>query len=339
MSGEEIPLEECLEDDKLYDYLNNIVGEYINRNYYCNELLGDSFGYYAFENPDTGETCYSMSGDDCDDIIIDESGDIAEIRNFGILEDLAKHYDAGKLNEDFRDEPFIEKDICLGEDGTLYTVTHKSSNELMLVFDNIEFSDNSDIEQFAPILAKWCEAAPYKNIAMGNGYNELNSDKIRRIKGIQPPIDTNYIKSIMAAKFSKEIVDCIPEIEDTTFSDEFKNDEFESKLYENFEEASFLEQDEYGDYYGAGPLERYGAYLNDFMYEITQAAEKPYTDADKSCSVLKAEEMVEPYFKDLLEVYYEKHPEEKENPKMEKDSEAEFDTKKKQKKRHTGRGR
>ena len=54
---------------------------------------------------------------------------------------------------------------------------------------------------------------------------------------------------------------------------------------------------------------------------------------------MEAEEMVEPYFKDLLEVYYEKHPEEKENPKMEKDSEAEFDTKKKQKKRHTGRGR
>jgi hypothetical protein len=176
--GEEIPLEECLENDKLYDYLNNIVGEYINRNYYCNELLGDSFGYYAFENPDTGETCYSMSGDDCDDIIIDESGDLAEIRNFGILDDLAKHYDAGKLNEDFRDEPFIEEDICFGEDGTLYTVTHKSSNELMLVFDNLRFSDNMTLNSLLPSWLNGARRHLIKTLALGTGYHELNSDEI-----------------------------------------------------------------------------------------------------------------------------------------------------------------
>ena len=104
----------------------------------------------------------------------------------------------------------------------------------------------------------------------------------------------------MSAKFSEEIAACIPEIEDTTFSNEFKKDEFESKLYENLEEAGFIDQDDYGDSYGAGPLEKYGSYLNDFVYDITQTAEKPYTDADGSCSVLKADGKVEPYFKDAL---------------------------------------
>lgn len=87
----------------------------------------------------------------------------------------------------------------------------------------------------------------------------MEKEKIsRRIEGIEPPIDTNYIKSVMAVKFSRDIADCIPEIDDTTFSDEFKNDEFESKLYENLEEVGFLKQDEYGDYYGTGPLKKYG---------------------------------------------------------------------------------
>ena len=118
----------------------------------------------------------------------------------------------------------------------------------------------------------------------------MEKEKIsRRIEGIEPPIDTNYIKSVMAVKFSRDIADCIPEIDDTTFSDEFKNDEFESKLYENLEEVGFLKQDEYGDYYGTGPLKKYGSYLNDFVYEITQAVEKLYIDADESCSILKSE--------------------------------------------------
>lgn len=51
----------------------------------------------------------------------------------------------------------------------------------------------------------------------------MEKEKIsRRIEGIEPPIDTNYIKSVMAVKFSRDIADCIPEIDDTTFSDEFK---------------------------------------------------------------------------------------------------------------------
>ena len=72
---------------------------------------------------------------------------------------------------------------------------------------------------------------------MGNGYNKMTNQDIRKVKGIDPPM-------------TKE-------------------------LYDLFD----------GD--------------------------DPYTDADKSCSVLKANGKVEPYFAEAYDSYMKDHPKEK----------------------------
>lgn len=263
----------------------------------CADDIANEIGYGIWTDK-KGDICYGV---DEDSPIYTEGASISVKNSEILLYDIGENAEyREKFNSFAKNNAKNGKYIQLDVNGNVTEMEGRESTSDMLVFDNIEFADNRDVEQFAPILAKWCEAASYENIVMGNGYNDLNSNKIRKIEGIEPPIDTTYVKSVMAVKFSKEIADCIPDIEDVTFSDEFKKDEFESKLYENLEEAGFIEQDDYGDSYGAGPLEKYGSYLNDFIYEITQAAEKPYTDADKSCSVLKADGKVEPYFKDAL---------------------------------------
>lgn len=132
-----------------------------------------------------------------------------------------------------------------------------------LVFDNIEFADDRQISQFAPIIAKWCEAAPFNTVLMGDGYNELQSDNIRHVSGIEPPITE----------------------------------------------------------------------------ELLNVIDTPYTDARESCSVLKSEGIVEPYFKESLETYYEQHPEEK-KIKIEKEPVQNHDEKNQVKKKKSwGRGR
>ena len=115
--------------------------------------------------------------------------------------------------------------------------TWKTEDTQSLVFDNIEFADDRQISQFAPILAKWCEEIPYNKVLMGNGYNKMTNQDIRKVKGIDPPM-------------TKE-------------------------LYDLFD----------GD--------------------------DPYTDADKSCSVLKANGKVEPYFAEAYDSYMKDHPKEK----------------------------
>lgn len=272
----------------------------------CADDIANEIGYGIWTDK-AGDICYGV---DEDSPIYIEGASISVKNPEILLYDIGENMEyREKFNSFAKNSAKDGKYMQLDVNGNVREMYGRNSINDMLVFDNIEFADNRDVEQFAPILAKWCEAAPYENIVMGNGYNDLNSNKIRKIEGIEPPIDTNYVKSIMAVKFSKEIADCIPEIEDTTFSDEFKKDGFESKLYENLEEAGFIDQDDYGDSYGAGPLEKYGSYLNDFVYDITQTAEKPYTDADGSCSVIKSEGKVEPYFKDSLEKYLSKQQE------------------------------
>lgn len=58
----------------------------------------------------------------------------------------------------------------------------KIQNTEVLVFDNIEYADNRTINNIMPILIKWLEASPYKNIAMGLGYNETPSKNMKPIK-------------------------------------------------------------------------------------------------------------------------------------------------------------
>lgn len=262
----------------------------------CADDIANEIGYGIWTDK-TGDICYGV---DEDSPIYIEGASIAVKNPEILLYDIGENTEyREKFNSFAKNSAKDGKYIQLDVNGNVTEMESRESTSDMLVFDNIEFANNRDVKQFAPILTKWCEAAPYKNIVMGNGYNEMSSGKIRKVEGIEPPINTNYIKSVMSIKFSKEIADCIPEIEDTTFSDVCEHSDFNIKLYENLENAGFIERDTYyGNYYSVGAFKQYD--LNIFVYNITQAAEKPYTDADESCSVIKSEGKVEPYFKDAL---------------------------------------
>lgn len=110
--------------------------------------------------------------------------------------------------------------------------TWQAVDSQMLVFDNIEFADDRQISQFAPVLAKWCEESPYPDILMGNGYNGMTNDSIRQFGGMIPPV--------------------VEEVEQFT-------------------------------------------------------GRKPYTDAGRSCSILKNNSIVEPYFQEAYGNYVQEH--------------------------------
>ena len=87
--GNPITPKEYAEDNNLHNCLNNAVRGYINNNFGCKGFLEKELGYHAFENSDIGNVCYSMSEGNCADIVMNASSRIAEIRNFGALENIA----------------------------------------------------------------------------------------------------------------------------------------------------------------------------------------------------------------------------------------------------------
>lgn len=143
-----------------------------------------------------------------------------------------------------------------------------------LVFDNIEFADDRQIDQFAPVLAKWCEEAPYPDVLMGNGYNEMVNDNIRQFAGMTPPLTGD----LLVILDNDNIVG-------------FLNSEYEEK-YPNL-----------CDLYEAIAAGEVNA-KEDLLEEIA-----PYTDADESCSVLKYNNSVELYFQEAYDNYVKEHGE------------------------------
>lgn len=127
--------------------------------------------------------------------------------------------------------------------------TWQAVDSRMLIFDNIEFADDRQVDQFAPVLAKWCEESPYPDILMGNGYNKMANTDIRLTKGIVPPM-TSELNGLLANRQNAE-----------------------------------WDMDEWSD------------------------ESIPYTDADESCSVLKYNSTVEPYFKKAYDNYVQEHGE------------------------------
>ena len=74
-----------------------------------------------------------------------------------------------------------------------------------LVFDNIEFADDSDVSRFAEIIGLWAKNSPYKNVYMGLGYNELRDEMgndIRLISGFRPPENDTVRNIISSAIYS-----------------------------------------------------------------------------------------------------------------------------------------
>ncbi|WP_373245506.1 leucine-rich repeat domain-containing protein [Lacrimispora indolis] len=147
-----------------------------------------------------------------------------------------------------------------------------------LVFDNIEFANDRQIDQFAPILGRWCEASAYHNIIMGDGYNAMDNGKINHTDAVEPPVDGKMVWLMD----KDSIIDSSKDM----LSDQYPSSDL---IYEAIASKELN-------------LEDYGIYGSDDCC-ISSDDFLPYTDADESCSVLKSDGKVEPYFKDALEEY------------------------------------
>lgn len=176
-------------------------------------------------------------------------------------------------------------------------ITTKGGNyQSILVFDNIEFADDRQIDQFAPIIAKWCEASPYQNMLMGNGYNEMVNSEIRQADGVEPPLTADILGTLDV----DGIVSCREEL---------------------FGELFPSPTDVY-DAIATNHPALYDIADRDVVDNIIEDI-KPYTDAGESCSLLKVDGQVEPYFVKAYEPFKEaekqcKAPQQRPEPQKEK---------------------
>ena len=296
--------------NQLYKDVENYIEEgYCTDEYgtseYADDYLTLELGFESWEIGDEKKAYGPVEGDEENIVAIVSNNESVEILDLSqIIDAVSKD---SRLIKNFNE--YVVHEAELTADGDLYKIECRKNDGETLVFDNIEFADDRQIDQFAPILGKWCEEFPYHDIIMGDGWNAMDNGKINHTNGVEPPVDGDMIWLMDK--------DGIVESSEDILSDWYPSPEL---AYEAIANKKIN-------------LEDYG------IYDLSYDDLLPYTDADESCSILKADNQLEPYFRDLLEAYYEKHPEKRGNPKMEKDSEAEFDTKKEQKERHTGRGR
>ena len=127
---------------------------------------------------------YIMDADDPRQVMIGYDTDCCQ--HYGGAGETAMMYGLANPDAGF----FVIEDKDTGKimaQAEVWERTTKSGNK-QLVFDNIEFADDRQIDQFAPVLAKWCENAPYDKILMGNGYNEMENSELRHHKGVEPPM-------------------------------------------------------------------------------------------------------------------------------------------------------
>lgn len=61
-------------------------------------------------------------------------------------------------------------------------------NEDTLVFDNIEFANDADIDLYRETIGLWLERTPYRNVKMGLGYNEMDCENFRSCGAVTPPV-------------------------------------------------------------------------------------------------------------------------------------------------------
>lgn len=208
-------------------------------------------------------------------------------------------------------------------------------NKNCFVFDNIEFADDRQIDQFAPIIAKWCEASPYDNVLMGNGYNEMVNGEIRKVDGVEPPRCEEYIEitGLSDIKLPQGVdISIIQGYEDVNFHSRDEVEDFKAEIFERLNDLGIIEYDSESEEFYSESI--YGGCgetgINDFVAEIIDSAKDidiPYTDADESCSLLKVNGQVEPYFVKAYESFKEaekqcKEQQQKQKPEPRKEKSA-----------------
>ena len=203
----------------------------------------------------------------------------------------------------------------LNERGFLYELNFE--NKEMLVFDNIEFADDRQIEQFAPIIGKWCEKCDYDNVLMGNGYNEMSNNKIKIVDGIKPPeCDEIHRLGLCVDEASVDIIskeDLLDYICDDVYVSVL-NDEIKDSYLEDL----IIRADEYGycfdksDFEDDMSLEEIKSRISNTLdIDYVSEYEEVYTDADESCSILKIDGKIEPFLQKAYDSYMKDHPKEK----------------------------
>ena len=75
-----------------------------------------------------------------------------------------------------------------------------------LVFDNIEFADDTEISRYKEIIGKWLVNSPYKNVLMGLGYNEMANSSFKESPDLTPPVTPREIY-VMSYEEDAEIPD------------------------------------------------------------------------------------------------------------------------------------
>lgn len=79
-------------------------------------------------------------------------------------------------------------------------------NENTLVFDNIEFANDADIDLYKKAIGKWLEESEYSTVKMGVGYNEMllnHLDEFTEVEPVTPPV-TPYEIYVISHEDSSE---------------------------------------------------------------------------------------------------------------------------------------
>lgn len=66
-------------------------------------------------------------------------------------------------------------------------------NEETLVFDNIEFADDTELDRYKDIIGEWLVSSPYKNICMGLGWNSMQDSSFKQAPDFTPPVTPREI--------------------------------------------------------------------------------------------------------------------------------------------------
>lgn len=66
-------------------------------------------------------------------------------------------------------------------------------DEDTLVFDNIEFANDTELSRYKEIIGEWLVSSPYKNICMGLGYNAMSESSFHRAPDFTPPVTAREI--------------------------------------------------------------------------------------------------------------------------------------------------
>ena len=146
-----------------------------------------------------------------------------------------------------------------------WVVTKRDSNKVVaeaevweldkdtLVFDNIEFANDAEIDQYKEIIGKWILESPYKNIIMGCGYNALYSDEFEHAGEVRPDITPYeaYVLSYEEDAEAREEICELPSVEkakelldsgEITYFDYIYCDSERSSVYlkKNYEISSYF---------------------------------------------------------------------------------------------------